>query len=556
MKNKLKPFKGKLGLTRAKHLLRRATYGIDISGIEKFAKLTANEAVEVLFDFEDKYPNEPTDFLTGQPFVDLYRGKPFKRRRNKGNKIGRLHKYTVGWWTNEAIKDKTIKSKLVFFLHTCFSIRYIQSEGIQPHHFYDHLQLFAKYANKSYKELAYEMVVDNAMLEFLDNYTNSKENPNENFAREFLELFTIGKGEQVGLGNYSTYTEQDVITAAKLLTGFVKGPLRLNRKKEVVDKVIKTTPCRGTIKFPKHDTSNKKFSEAFNNKEIKGAESKQDMWRELHDFVDMIFASDATAFNICRKIYRYFIYREIDADVEEYIIKPLAELLIEQDYNIAPVVKKLLKSEHFLGASNEEESPKFVGAIIKSPLDLTLTVLSFFKIKTPDINKEKEKYYEFWFIEGLLFNVLIKSGFHPFAPQDVAGYPSYYQSPNFQRGWFSSSSIIGRYSFIQNLLREKEDGKDFGGTSLDLVLFIRSYIKRPEDAKNLIVQLTKYLFPVPLDQDRFNYFLNQVLLDDLGLKNWKKEWKNYLNSNDATAVKKPLNRLLVALVNAPEFQVM
>lgn len=556
MMHKLEPFEGKLGLVRAKHLLKRATYGIDIEVIDKFDSLTADQAVELLFEFEAKYDNEPTDYKTGKPFVDLHRGKPKVLKRNSGSKVGKLHKYTVAWWIDEAIKDRTIKSKLVFFLHTCFSISYQQSKDLLPNHFFDHIQLFAKYAKKSYKELAYEIVVDNAMLEFLDNYTNSKENPNENFAREFFELFTIGKGEQVGLGNYSTYTEQDVIAAARLLTGFVKGPKKLNSNKADANVIIKTTPCRGALRFKNHDLSNKRFSAAFNNTEIRGAVTKKDMWRELNEFVDMIFASDATALNICRKIYRFFVFREINQEVEEHIIKPLAELFIKSDYSLEPVLKTLLKSEHFLGKSNSDSPPKYIGAIIKSPLDLVLPVLSFFDIQYPDIIKQKKQHYEFWFFRGLLNKVFIRTGFHPFAPQDVAGYPSYYQSPNFQRGWFSSSSIIGRYSFIQELLREKVSDKDFGSTTLQLVPFIKKHIKKPENAHNLVAQLSTYLFPIPLDKERFDYFLHQILLDDLSLKNWKKEWNTYLQQNDDIVIKKPLNRLLVALVNAPEFQVM
>ena len=97
------------------------------------------------------------------------------------------------------------------------------------------------------------MIADNVMLRYLNNNQNTAVNPNENFAREFLELFTIGKGPQIGPGDYTNYTEDDIVEAAKVLTGF---RTRINR--DVVD--AETGIPRGDAQFGQHKPGAKTFS--------------------------------------------------------------------------------------------------------------------------------------------------------------------------------------------------------------------------------------------------------------------------------------------------------
>ena len=88
--------------------------------------------------------------------------------------------------------------------------------------FYDYLRLLNFYALGNIKTFAKKITLDNAMLRYLDNTENNATNPNENYAREFLELFTILKGPQVSDENYTNYTEIDIQQAAKVFTGFKK----------------------------------------------------------------------------------------------------------------------------------------------------------------------------------------------------------------------------------------------------------------------------------------------------------------------------------------------
>jgi len=116
------------------------------------------------------------------------------------------------------MQQNRLKHKLVFFLHTCFTVA--KDSG------YDYLKLLDFYAYGSVKTLAKKITFDNAMLYYLDNTTNNKNNPNENYAREFLELFTILKGPQISEGNYTNYTETDIQQAAKIFSGIKVKPDR------------------------------------------------------------------------------------------------------------------------------------------------------------------------------------------------------------------------------------------------------------------------------------------------------------------------------------------
>ncbi len=556
MNNPLKTYRGKLGIHRATHLLRRTTYALKIDLIQDFADKTAQEAIAHLLDVSDFTIPEPIDHKNGQPFINVHRGKPKKLFRAGGSKIGKQKKYILGWWINEAKNDTSIRSKLSFFLHTCFAIQY-NTENVQPHHLFDYLQLLSKYATGNYKKLALEMVVDNAMLEFLDNYTNSKDNPNENFAREFFELFTIGKGAHKAAEDYTTYTEEDVRTAARLLTGFVKGPKNLNGANLVSNDILMDKPNRGEAAIEYHDNTNKIFSNAFQHTKIKGAVTEEEMWRELSDFVTMIFRQQATAQNICRKMYRFFVHHEINDFVETKIITPLANILLKNDYELKPVLEKLLRSQHFLGSSKNPETIQFIGGICKSPLELSLQTLSFFEVAVPDPEKEPKAHYVYWFRRGLLENIYTASmGFQPFQPQDVAGYPPYYQAPSYSKGWINSSSIVGRYQMIKTLLKKKNDPEDMGMVQLNIVSFIKNNIPKPSDATTVVKTLTKYLLPLPLPQDRFDYFLHSVFLDGYTKKVWQSEWKIFEKTGNTDNITPPLERLITGIINAPEYQVM
>lgn len=543
---------GVLGKIFAGHLLRRSCYKISPTRIATFAQFTADQAVDLLLDTPTNLSlPEPIHHITGEHFINL----GTRTNLPEGESNGTRRNLIKNWWMNECLQDTTAVSKMSFFLHTCFTTA---DEG-QDQKYFDHIALLRYYSLGSFKALAEKMCVDNIMLTYLDNAQNDKNSPNENFAREFLELFTIGKGDQVAPGDYTNYTEADIQEAAKLLTGFKTSSDEDRDNPLYIDP--DTNLFRGTTLYSKHETADKIFSHQFNNLTITGAISDEDMWRELHDFVEMIFAQDATAQHIVRRLYLHFVGKQISPEIEQAIITPLAQDLKAANYEIKPVLKRLLISKHFYGQDDSPELDKVVGAKICSPWELWCHTLSMFEVSAPDPITDADRHR--WFYNGWVrYSFLIPCGMDLWNPSDVAGYPAYYQTPSFYREWFNSSTITTRYLLGQMLLTGKKVivGGSLNGVQLDIVpWFVKHFTEDPSNASWVVNELISLLLPLPLAQERLDYFLNEIFLDGLHPLSWLYDnWTPYEASNftEDSYVRTPLENLVKAIMYAPEYQLI
>lgn len=324
-----------LGDRLAKHLLRRATFSIHKERIAEFSNYTPATAVAKLFQYPSKKYLQPIHYVAGNltqpaPWIndDLIYGPV-----NPDNGSGQQKKYNfiTAWWLDEAKDDNSIRAKLSYFLFTNFTA----SAGfLKSYYFYDYLLLLEHFSKGDWRELVYQISKNNLMLRYLDNNDNTKENPNENFARELLELFTIGKGPQTGLGDYTNYTESDVEEAARCLTGWTYSDDndRNSYKNGIENGDI---PC-GFANPDKHDFGAKTFSYRFQNFSIPAwdttgkstAEKITQMDAELKLMISMILNQEETAKFVCRKLYRYFVSRNISTEIETDIITPLAALFL------------------------------------------------------------------------------------------------------------------------------------------------------------------------------------------------------------------------------------
>ncbi len=544
----LLPLSGPLGHRNAAHLLRRASFRYTKSQVDQLAALTATEAVEALlvtpapqldqplYDDPDTPAVEFVSWLlpTGLPLPD---GQPTLRR------------YVTGWWLHEALNDPGVTHRMTLFFHQFMAVS-ILAFGNQ--HYFDYLRLLKWGALGNFKKLATKMVVDNSMLIYLNNHDNLKYNPNENFAREFLELFTIGKGPQIGPEDYSNYTESDIALAARVFTGF-----RARSFRDLYDPETSIPSGRAVIN--EHDTSDKLFSDKFQHTLIPGAKTANDMWLEVDAFVDMVFAQEATANTFCRRLYRWFVSKKITPEIENDIIVPLASLFRTGGYEIKPVLQQLLQSQHFFDADDSDNSDEIVGGIIKSPLDIALQTISFFDIPVSSpVHNPLQLYYQEMSL-GIGDGMLLDSKFPLFDPPDVAGYPAYYQEPIFSRDWFNSATIIPRYKFPSKLLSGKmsygPDPEMPIYLRLDIVFWVKNgqVLSNPADPYALVQELLQYLFPEQIDNDRFNYFYEHVFLNHLPPADWSYEWQHFLDTNDDTEVRIPLEKLIHAIMYAPEF---
>lgn len=534
-----------LGLRKAKHLLRRTSFDYSKETLSAFALLTPQQAFDKLIEDQPNVWSEPYDPRPeGNP--DGNWTSSTQDPRSFGSQPRKRRIITSWWWYN-GMQQNSLKQKLTFFLHTSFTVSKDNGSGAATH-FYDHLRLLEHYAFGNLKTLSKKITLDNSMLDYLDNTKNNANNPNENYSREFLELFTILKAEQVGSGDYTNYTEKDVQQAAKVFSG-----IKIKSNRQLID--TDTNLPKGEINISKHDKNDKTFSHAFNNSVITGNDTEEGILQELDDFVEMVFSKEATAISFTRKLYRYFVKSEWEADIEENIIKPLALELKDNNYEILPTVKKLLTSQHFYDSDDTNENDEIVGSIIKSPLQLLNEIISFFKLDIPHPLTQPNDFYLFFnFVHSFY---LPAAGMTLWAPDSVAGYPAHYQSPDFDRHWFSSNTVLGRYKLIESLLtgRNKIRNNIRIRAELDIPTFIKDHMSQPSLATELITELADYLYTEPISNERKAYFAEN-LLEGFPDYYWTNAWLGYEGSNDDTVVKPRLNALITQMVNAPEFQLM
>jgi uncharacterized protein (DUF1800 family) len=232
------------------------------------------------------------------------------------------------WWYNLMLtQSHSLREKMVLFWHNHF-VSEISVVDL-PQRMYYQNKLFRQFSFGNFKELTKQVTINPAMLIYLDNTKNRKEDPNENYARELMELFTLG------IGNY---TENDIAEAARALTGW---------QVEGIESYFNTERFDDTPKTFMNETGN------FNHLDI----------------IEIIFKQPEVAKHLCRKLFKEFVYYEPD----EIIIDQLSTIFRDNDYELKPVLSALLKSDYF-------HSSEIVGAKIKSPTEFMLPILKQFKV--------------------------------------------------------------------------------------------------------------------------------------------------------------------------------
>ncbi len=543
----LNPISGVLGKRRAAHFLRRTSFRYTRSRVDELSTLTADAAFDNVFVQAPLLLAQPVYGSGAVTWVD----PPLPPSATLPDEDFVLRRYVMAWWVHEALHDPGAGHKMEFFLHQYLAVT---AESGSSGQFFDYLRLLRWGALGNFKKMATKIVVDNCMLNYINNNLNYVNNPNENFAREFFELHTIGKGDIAGPGDYTTFTEDDIVVAARVLTGFGNAQRHLNTDPETMLPAGKAFP-------QSHDFQPKTFSNRFGGATINAPTNDADgMWAELNSFVDMIFAQEETSKNFCRRLYHFFVTRKISEEVETDIITPLAQTFRDNNYEVLPVLKQLLLSQHFYDEDDSLATDEIVGAFIKSPLDLALQALSFFELPIPDPITDNDTHYNTFYNAGVMERMLSRTGMDLFYPPDVAGYPGYYQDPVYNRQFFNSASIVGRYKLPEILLTGTHAWVPSPGTPLGTKLDFAAWIKdsgnisNPSDSYVLVQELLIYLFPEEPDNDRFTHFLDVVFLDGLPPGDWTYEWDTYVSTGNDTEVAIPLRRLLNAIMYAPEYQ--
>lgn len=541
----LLPHIGLLTERLAAHLLRRTTFGPTKAQITALTTKTPAQAVDALL-LVTPTTSKPIDPLTNTTWIDeTTTQNTDPAAPNYHSAETSLQQFIGSWFIDNARLDNTIRTKMMLFLHQNWMATRNAFNSIA---FYDYLKNLEFYAVGSYKTLAYKITRSNTMLRYLNGNQNTVTAPNENYAREFLELFTIGKGPQVAPGNYTNYTEADIKTAAKVLTG-------LNTQLNNANKDADTGIRWGIVQPTRHDATSKTFSTAFGSATITGGNTEGTIITEINNFINMVFAQQETARNICRKLYRFFVSSKITTEIETDIITPLSSQLLADNYVLINTLKTLLTSKHFYDLDDTNANNEFIGKIQKSPMDLLLHTMRFFSIQ-PDSTTPNTFWNSFYSgsVQRFLF---INASLPLFIANDVSGYEPYFQAPAYDRLWFNTGSLNIRYNlpamFIEN--RRKLIAGAFFAT-IDMPIWTKNNISTPATASVIVDELVNYLLPgkpAAAAGGRRDYFIN-LLLGNLSTINWTIEWNNYISTGNSSSVKPRLDILFKGIIASQEFQ--
>ncbi|NUM32846.1 MAG: DUF1800 domain-containing protein [Bacteroidetes bacterium] len=519
----LTKYSGSWGNAQVLHLLRRTLFGVKESEISTFKALGLDGAVNKLLAIDTTPPSPPVNYYSnGSTIIDLavpagqtWVNAPFN------NDLSYYRRRSVKmWWTGMLLNDTTIREKMVLFWQNHFST---EGEVIYYEQMvYKMNALLRKHCLGNFKTMIKEVTIDPGMLRYLNGYLNTKTAPDENYGRELQELFTVGKGKD------SHYTEDDVKNAAKVLTGWR------------IDASTVTSYFDGN----KHETSNKQFSSFYNNTVITGKTGASGA-QETDELITMIFQQNEVAKFICRKLYRWFVYYDIDSTVETNVIEPLATIFRNNNYDIKPVIETLLKSEHFFDTLS-------MGCQIKSPIDFVLAYCRQTEITMP-ASSEYVQNYNIW---GNIqyYAALGQQDIND--PPNVSGWPAYYQEPQFYEFWINSDTLPKRLTFAYALLYV---GTTISGFKVIIdVLAFADKIPNASDPNKLVDGLAELLLAVNISSSVKAIIKSALLSGQSSDYYWTDAWNAYkANPNDTTNKTYCTNVLRAALkyiFELPEYQ--
>ena len=350
-----------LGFDDARHLLARTSFAATPAEIERFAGMTRERAVDTLLAWTEKPRITPPPAWVQEPVLAASKlramGDEERRAFQRQNNVRGLE--MRGWWLQEmATTSSPLTEKMVLFWHNHFVSS--QQKVRQPQYLYRQNLIFREHALGNFGAMLHAVARDPAMVIYLDNASNRKGQPNENFAREVMELFTMGEGR---------YSERDIKEAARAFTGWsIDGET-------------------GAFMFrpQAHDNGEKT---------VLGKTGFIDGGGVL----DILLAQPYTAEFIVGKLWREFVSAEPDP-VE---VKRIAGVFRDSGYNVRSALRAMLLSDAFY-------APPYRATLVKSPVELVVGTLRQFQFTTGDVQP--------------FALVVAQLGQNLFSPPNVKGWP-------------------------------------------------------------------------------------------------------------------------------------
>lgn len=341
-------------LKHAQHLYNRAGFGMSLKDLQNLPKGNRSQLVaKILRDSKsfEKVGNISGELLKSPKHLTKDEKRAF-RKKNKES----VRNLNYSWLSYMAKTKSFLREKMTFFWHDHFACKL--RGGFQTETQNNTLR---KHALGNFGDLLYAVAKDPGMLQFLNNQQNRKAHPNENFARELLELFTLGRGH---------YTEKDIQEAARAFTGW-----GFNQDGKFV------------FRKNQHDFGTKTFmgeTGDFNG----------------DDIIAIVLANPQTARYLTEKLYRFFVSPQFN----EVMVSKWANQLYKNNYDIAQLMESIFTSDHFY-------EDAVIGSRIKSPIEYLVGMMRQLDL---DFKQKESSFY----LQRALGQVL-------FFPPNIAGWPEH-----------------------------------------------------------------------------------------------------------------------------------
>ncbi len=374
-----------LGTESAKvaQLLRRATFGASTADLETAFSEGYQRTVDRLIETA---PSDPPAFPAGDAAT---RSSPLR--------LGQLQQ----WWLDHMVSTPTpFAEAMTLFWHGHFTSDY-RKVGLQSPYLYWQNLTWRKMALADLRTMLTAATIDPAMLRYLDLGQSTGANPNENYSRELMELFTIGVGN---------YTEDDVRSGAKALSGW-REPITPAMVKDLQQEAMQKSLNR---RIPTADDVKTGVYEA--RRAFTGTLTFLGKTARFNtqDVLDQILAQPATAPSIARKVVRHFVMPNPD----DAYVKRLGDSFRKSGYGVKDLMREVFRSPEFT-------APESYRALVKSPVEYALSAAR--ALGAPQLVR-------------VFLGTAQQMGQVPFDPPDVGGWPS-------NESWVSSNTMLARANF-------------------------------------------------------------------------------------------------------------
>jgi uncharacterized protein (DUF1800 family) len=443
------------------HVLRRLTFGASLQDLQRFNGWAAGHVIDYLLNYEQETAD--VDALINNPdYVSVTtRGQFAPNTVINDARQRELFRMVHS--------RRPLQEKMALFWHNHFATAYSKINGTygsihatkmmvgRPDQVaggqtgqYEKLRRFA---TGNFRDLLIELARDPAMLVWLDGRLNTRLRPQENFGREIMELFTMGVGN---------YDESDVVAAARVFTGW---GLQLTGDRATPD----TSYYEFVYNGNNHDLTAKTFTFAIypdGNKTIPARTAAQGMQDGL-DLIAALARHPATAHRLVRRLYAFFVSELVPPD--EAVVSDLANVYMQNDGNIKPVLRRLFSSEAFLNSEFQRYA---------WPIEFVVRAI-------------KETGWAGFSVDAAM-TPLLNMGQSLYEPPDVNGWAL---GPE----WMSTSSMLSRMNFAATLMgnqkfnlgRECQSYRQTADRVVDFILNHYTYAPISTEVYNALLEYAR-----------------------------------------------------------------